>query len=280
MTFIPSQKSILNDKNMVPDAGSTNPFLVGAKVNATQRNYTAWYWPDDTPVPAGLNNVVEFPTAPVDPTDANIRFAVVMRMYQMQSGYNYNQFIPTVQAVSAANPTVPVPCPVSVRSAVRQTVESALARGQEYGPVLPAPEPAGNRILFSRLPTIVGPYPEGLNPDGAVGYLGATLDPSKISVVTKHKTPTFFDNQNLPPDAVFGNYQMRYMSNTILHFPEYGGISVNSDNAVYRPDTSWVTVVLPNSPRLSPSQIRAVRTKAAELRFDGVKESFNQFMAR
>jgi hypothetical protein len=61
------------------------------------------------------------------------------------------------------------------------------------------------------------------------------------------------------------------MSNTILHFPEYDAISVNSDEAVYQPDSSWVTVVLPQSPRLTPSQIRAVRAKAAELRYNVIQ---------
>jgi hypothetical protein len=32
--FIPPPRNVLNDDKMVPDAGSVNPILVGAKVNA------------------------------------------------------------------------------------------------------------------------------------------------------------------------------------------------------------------------------------------------------
>ena len=270
--FIDSQASILNDNKMVPDRGSVNPFLPGNKVNAPNRNYTAWLWPDSVPVPRGLRNVVLFPTKSADPTDKLIRFSMIMRMYEMQPGYKARQFYPTIHAVSAANPKIQVRCPLSLRSVTTQGVVSFFRAVQLFGPAETPPEPPGNRVLFSRIPALFVPYPEGLNPDAAVNYLSASLDLSKISVITMHKVPTFFNNQKLPPFPVMGTYQARYMSQTITYFPEYPAISVNTNSAMIQPDGSWVTVLLPSEPRLPPRQLRAVRARAMQLGYNVIQE--------
>ena len=57
----------LNDSQIIPDPGSVNPFVPGTRVEGTPRNFTAWFWPDNTPVPAGLQNVVLYPTKPENP---------------------------------------------------------------------------------------------------------------------------------------------------------------------------------------------------------------------
>lgn len=48
--------------------------------------------------------------------------------------------------------------------------------------------------------------------NGAINYLGGQLDLSQITVVTIHKSPTFFDKRHLTGKAIMGKYQVRYMS--------------------------------------------------------------------
>ena len=64
-----------------------NPFVPGTRVEATPRNYTVWIWPDSVPVPAGLKNVVLYPTKPAVPGDKLAQWFLTMRMYHMQPGY-------------------------------------------------------------------------------------------------------------------------------------------------------------------------------------------------
>ena len=61
---IPGANYVINDSPIIPDPGSVNPFVPGNLVEATPRDYTAWLWPDSVPVPAGLKNVVLYPTKP------------------------------------------------------------------------------------------------------------------------------------------------------------------------------------------------------------------------
>ena len=269
--LIASPANVLNEYQMVPNRGSVNPFLVGAKVNASRRNYTAWLWPDSEPVPPELHNVIVFPTKPTDPTDTNGRFSMVMRMYRMQPGYTRAQFFPTIRAVATANWHQVVRCPLSPRSHLRQLAESFAGWLRDWGPAQLPPEPTGNQLLFSRPPALFVPYPEGYSSDGAGSYLGSRVDLAKISVITWHKVPTYFNNQMLRPRSVMGDYQARYMSLTVLHFPESKALSVNSDNAIYQQDGSWVTVLLPSQPRLPSRQLRAARARAKRLGYNVIQ---------
>ena len=59
---IPGPNYVINDSQIIPDPGSVNPFVPGTRVEGTPRNYTVCFWPDSVPVPAGLKNVVLYPT--------------------------------------------------------------------------------------------------------------------------------------------------------------------------------------------------------------------------
>ena len=214
----------------VPDGAEPRvgePIPRGGQGERSRRNYTAWLWPDSEPVPPELHNVIVFPTKPTDPTDTNGRFSMVMRMYRMQPGYTRAQFFPTIRAVATANWHQVVRCPLSPRSHLRQLAESFAGWLRDWGPAQLPPEPTGNQLLFSRPPALFVPYPEGYSSDGAGSYLGSRVDLAKISVITWHKVPTYFNNQMLRPRSVMGDYQARYMSLTVLHFPESKALSVN-----------------------------------------------------
>jgi hypothetical protein len=266
--FIKSPAWVLNDAQIAPDPGSVNPFQPGNLVNAPNRNHTVWIYPEGVRVPPGLKNVVRFGVDRDDPTDKGIRWSLLMRFYQMQPGYTARGSLPTVQAVSAANPSKLMPCPVTRAGSFASYTISILRSIKVFGPASPPPEPPGNRILFTRVPYQFVPYPEGFSPDNAIQYATAGLDISKISVVTWHRTATFFNNQSLNPGSVMGDYQARYMSVVVTAFPTTAVNSVNQDDATFQPDGSWVTVVLPSKPLLSPAQTRAVRAKAAMLGYN------------
>ena len=271
----PESAYTLTDNQIAPAPGSVNPFLSGHLVSAPNRNYTLWVWPDSIPVPHGLKNVVRFTTKPADPTDKLIRWSVVARHYEMQPGYTVRRSLPTVQAVETSNPNVVIPCPFTKATEIAvETVSFAKQITTFVDRTYRIPEPTySNRIYFTRTPAEFIAGPEGAPVGGAVNYLGAGLDPSKISVITMHRTPTFFNNQVLAPDALFGQYQVRFMSFVSPQFPVKADNAVNSNFATYQPDGSWVTVMLPSKPRLKRSEARQVRAKAALLGYNVVQEA-------
>ncbi len=262
---IPGPNYVLNDLNIVPDPGSVNPFVPGTPVNAPHRNYTVWIWPDSFPVPAGLKNVVLYPTKAAEGVtgDKLVQWFLTMRMYHMQPGYTFRGAFPTVTAVSAANPSTSVRCPTTPVGTVARAAVAVVRKIKVTGPIGDPPEPTtGNKIYFTRYPTKMIIGPEGYSTDGCAAYAGATLPRDEISVITVHKLPQYFNNNLVTPTSIMQDYQTRYLSQVIAYWPEYPAISVNTDNAVYQPDGSWVTIYLPYAPRLTPSQLAAVRALA------------------
>ena len=270
--FLSSRGDVLDDSQVIPDRGSLNPFRSGNPVEAGSRSYTAWLWPASVPVPRGLKNVVLFPTTHADPTDQQIRTLAVLRLYQMQPGYALSSALPTVHAVSAADPTKGVPCPVTQTAANTSLLGDYSAWRTAFGPAQVPPEPSDSRVLFSRPPYQFIPFPESYPAHGSTNYLSAALDTSKITVVTWHKTASYFNNQVLTPSSLMGDFQTRYMSITVFSFPESASLSVNSDDAIYRQGRAWVTVLLPSDPSLSPAQLSEVRAKAARLRYNVIQD--------
>jgi hypothetical protein len=267
---IESPASVLTDTNIIPDPGSVNPFVPGTRVEAPNRNYTVWFWPDGIPVPAGLKNVVLYPTKPETPPGGNPRWSLTIRLYHMQPGYSGIKAFPKITAVSAANPSKPVRCPLHVVGTFAQQVHSFVAHLKKWGPILAPPEPTtGNKIYFTRIPAAfflgLDGYPGPL-PYGCAQYLVATLPLNKISVTTMHQVPTYFNNDLVTPLTIMKNYQIRYQSLAVNYFTLngklYRSLFINTDDSLYTADGSWVTVFLPSEPRLPPALDKAVRAVA------------------
>ena len=151
---------------------------------------------------------------------------------------------------------------------------SFVAHLKYWGPIQAPPEPTtGNKIYFTRAPAAIflglDGYPGPL-PQSCLQYMVATLPPNKISVMTMHKVPEFFNNDLVTPASVMKDYPIRYQSlaGELLH-PQYQavqlGLWTNTDNSVYTSDGEWVTVYLPSEPRLTPAQIAQVRAVAQAL---------------
>jgi hypothetical protein len=261
---------VINDSQIIPDPGSVNPFVPGTRVMGTPRNFTAWFWPDSIPVPAGLQNVVLYPTKAEDPGETP-GWSLSMRTYKMQPGYTTLAALRAVKitAVSAANPSKPVPCPLFRAGAIASQVARFFKHKQKYGPVPVMPEPkTGNTIYFTKVPAAfflgLDGYPGPL-PQGCASYLVGTIPVrNDISVVTMHQVPTFFNNNLVTAASVMKDYQVRYQSWGINYFTPnlrlYQTLFTNTDEASFQPDGSWVTIFLPRN--LSPAQTAQIRSVA------------------
>jgi len=265
---------LINDSKIIPDPGSKNPFVPGTRVEATPRHYTVYIWPDSIPVPKALKNVVLYPTKAKDPRDKAAQYYVTMRLYHMQSGHSALAAMRStkVNAVSAYNPSKYVRCPVSKVGSIFREVQGTFRHVRIDGPIQQAPEPpTGNKIYFTRYVAKSALGLEGFPADGCANYNFATVPRDEISVVTMHAVPQYFNNNLVTPSSIMKDYQTRYLSETVIAWPEYPAISVNTDNAVYRPDGSWVTIYLPSKPRLTRSQLKHVREVARKLSYNVIQ---------
>jgi len=98
---------------------------------------------------------------------------------------------------------------------------------------------------------------------------------SQISVITEHLVAPFFNNNLVTPLTIMKDWPIRYQSLSVGYFtlkPRlYRSLSINTDDALYQPDGSWVTIFLPSEPRLTPEQIALVRAAARALNFNVIQ---------
>ena len=277
---IPGANYVINDANIIPDPGSVNPFVPGNLVEATPRNYTVWLWPDSIPVPAGLKNVVLYPTKPAAPGTGAARWAVAMRQYHPQPGYTQLGGLRQTKVTAVSTSTMnPVRCPLSAATAYPLQLRSLVAHLKYWGPIPSPPEPAtGNKIYFTSAPAAaflgLDGYPGPL-PQSCLQYMVATVSPNNISVVTMHKVATYFNNNLVTPSTVMPDSQIRYQSFGVNYFTVntrlYNSGWTNTDNSVYTSNGEWVTVYLPGDPQLPASEIAQVRSLAKAANFNVIQ---------
>ena len=151
---IPGANYVINDSQIIPDPGSVNPFVPGNLVEATPRNYTVWFWPDSVPVPAGLKNVVMYPTKPYAPGTGAARWFVAMRQYHPQPGYTQLAGLRQTKVTAVSTSTMkPVRCPLIAATTFADFIVGYAHHAKYWGPIPTPPEPAtGNKIYFTRAP--------------------------------------------------------------------------------------------------------------------------------
>jgi hypothetical protein len=264
---IPGANYVTNDNKIVPDPGSINPFVVGNLIEAPNRSYTLWVWPDSVPVPAGLGpNVMPYPTHPQDPTDLGARWSMAMRQYGVQPGFLPIQMTPKVTAVSTTT-LKDVRCPLTVEGTYAAQIQSGLTKIKQVGPIVGPPTAPDNHLWFVRIPGKSGLGLDGFPADGCVNYLMAKLSLTQLDVVTVHRMPNFFDNRNLPPGARMQDFNDAYNSLIVAGFPFIRGFG-QFQSPLIQQNKPWTSVYLPGQPnRLPLAQIIAVRRAAAKLGF-------------
>jgi hypothetical protein len=158
--------------------------------------------PEGAVVPEGIaeSNVLLLP-----PASTSDRIYITMRSYWPQPGYpRVGGPTPTIQAVSAADPTQPATCP-------------GLGLGEGAFPLAPftIPTPESGKILFFRPPNDIIPLADGTaqaEPNGCTGYALAQLSNTDLNLVKIHKVPAFPDNQNYTESSVWtDDFDVRYV---------------------------------------------------------------------
>jgi hypothetical protein len=266
----------LSDTQVIPDPGSVNPFIPGTRVEGKPRHYTAWFWPDSVPVPAGLKNVMLYPTKPYLPGSKSARWSLTMRMYKPQPGHPAFTQRPTITAVSAANPSKPVRCALTRRFTVAQQIHGFFDHKKVYGTLSGVPEPTtGNKVYFTAFPGVLGVGLDGYPANTCAAYVTAQVPLNKISVVTEHKVAPFFNNSLVTPRTIMRDWPIRYQSVSVGTFTLnpilFRSLTVTTDDALYTSDGSWVTILLPSEPRLTPEQIALVRAAARALNYNVIQ---------
>ena len=103
----------------------------------------------------------------------------------------------------------PGPMPAEDRGHVRASDPGRAGQDQGVGPVVGSPAGARQQNPLRAPPGKSGLGLDGYPADGCVNYVLGRLSETKLSVVTIHKVPGFFDNRNLPPGARMQDYNMR-----------------------------------------------------------------------
>ena len=277
---------VLDDYQIKPDKGSVNPFVPGNDVFAKQRKYTMWGWPASVPVPNKLRDVSVFKYGDVivDPADLRGRHLLELRFYKQFPGYRPFRELPKITVYDVTNGTGGQALKKSISCIGLGSTGGLLTANRMYQAALekwgsdPVPKPQDpKRITFVRMPKEFVILAEGYNADNSLNYLASQIDASRIGVLTVHKTPSYFDTKNLSVDSIFGvddgsggydAYEGRYQSILLqTQFPIRDEDQIDATDAIYQPDGSWVTVVLPQDPVLDPDDAERVRAKAAQLGF-------------
>jgi len=200
----------LLDKDIIPNPGSVNPFQNGALVNAPQRSYRMMVLPYGLASPSADIKSISMPPIP---TGAPLVLAtLVLRVYlpapntDRQGGV----ILPIITTFSAKDMKTPLPCPRSSFSPSGGPPGSGSFNG-----IPQAPAPKLGKILFYRPPVSGVPFADGsgqLTKDDCTGYLMATVNQDKLSIIRFKKIPTFFDNTKTNAQTTFSETQVRYLS--------------------------------------------------------------------
>lgn len=248
--------SAVNDQKITPDADNVNPFLSGAEVLATNRSYTVFFMPEGAAAPAGIaaTNVLTLP-----PASTNDRIYITMRSYWSQPGYpRIGGPVPTIQAVSAADPTQPATCP-------------GLGFDEGTFPLAPftIPTPEAGKILFFRPPNDIIPLADGTapaEPNGCTGYAMAQLSNTDLNLIKIHQVPVFPDNQNYTESSVWtDDFDVRYVGLEANGATILGPRShVAMNDILQQADGSALFLSVPRPSDLTPKQRLAVLQKAKD----------------
>ncbi len=187
--------STLPDRLVVPDQGSSNPYLPGVSRSVASRRYTAWVVPSTSPA-VGAQNTLALPA----PAAGTARYVELWyRVYVPDQGLDPlgGKPLPTVEAVVDQPRGAGAPCPAVSDQPAPSVIESL---GN-----LP-PHDATGRLAFYR-PTGAGLY---ANLDNLYLATRFALFPRDVAVVT-FQAPTFPDTgAGLP--SFTGQEDVRYWS--------------------------------------------------------------------
>lgn len=237
--------SVVQDAAITPDAGSTNPFVVGNMVLAAERQYRLLVLPQGVDAKSIASSLQGIPASNVltRPNDASY-FLLANRVYNAFPGYNLGGAggtadipMPSVRAVDYQT-GAKVDCgPINLLPSPRAPSDMPTAYTHTPAPVtLPggnqpfgvesASDPKGQAaptfnshlIEFTRPPILPGAdVPSVPPPDHCAGYLGAATSTTQIGLIRMPHVATWFDTSHLTNASTFQQREATFIS-----FTQYG----------------------------------------------------------
>jgi hypothetical protein len=265
----------ITDVDIVPEAGSTNPFRTGADRTASRRSYTVTIEPGAKPANPAPNTLY----AGSDPSGAPTAAPTFLyRIYLPDpgTGDDGGVGVPTVQiepATTTESPSSPSPCATAAKPTIAGINETLAAASPPVDP----PQPGGTNPpvwrKFVNVLSAVGvnvtgsPSPGGLDLDtlgGSGGFL-SNKDNAYVSapttrgfgqvLVTRFRAPTFPDTRGGATRMPGG--QLRYWSLCQNDPPTQRYVAcVNDDRAVLGAD-GFATFVVSTAGRRPATATRA-----------------------
>lgn len=200
----------LIDHDIVPDAGSANPFVANALIHEADRRYTVTLLPEGAVAGESTPNPIFMPPLR-RPSDVAI-VVFVQRIYLPEPGRDrYGDIVaPTIEPFLVSDPATPAACPGE------EVGDIADDFGNVAIPFSQSPLPRDGKIAFYRPPVADVPFADG---DGlqdkhdCTGYLMATVFADRLAVIHLPKVPAFFDNTDIGPTTRFvPPADVRYLS--------------------------------------------------------------------
>ena len=187
------------DRDIVPDAGSTNPFQANELVHADDRAYALTILPDGAAA-GSMPNPIFMP--PLRRPSQSTIVVFVQRIYLPEPGQDRYGGVPapTIEPFLVSDPATPASCPGGDFSDIADQF------GNVAIPFSQSPLPRDGTIEFYRPPVADIPFADGdafQDKHDCTGYLMATVYPDRLAVVHLPKVPTFFDNTNIGPTTRF-----------------------------------------------------------------------------
>ena len=246
--------SLASDHAIIPDAGSTNPFVTGNPVFAPNRHYRLLLLPLGATVAPSLADIPNQLTMPTDVSE----FVVAYRVYQAFPGYKqggssgpthtpfpsvyainyetgdtldcaqYNAVPPRIGRLPTDTPDVDNLYGTASATVSPGLERRALADAERFLHVAAfgalqskvgwqfAPEIDPALVTFTRPPLAPGADVSSIPPpDNCSGYLGARVDPRRIALIRLPHVASIFETATLDPNTTYPTSQGAYISLTM-----------------------------------------------------------------
>ena len=230
----PTRRSALSDVDIVPDAGSRNPYLLAVPRDVPDRDYTVWVVPDGCDT-SNYSNVITFP-AGVE------KLSIFLRVYLPDQDLEGDPLylsggvpLPEIESFDTQTGS-PVPCLPT------RNIFSDISNGDGSGsPPVPGPNTDG-QVRFYRLSG------GGLYPNGDSAYLATIFDDIGDSVaVIRIKPPTYTDTSD-PAGVIPSQAMVRYWSFNVYSIELTNVTACLADQQAVVAEDGLVYVVLGRRP--------------------------------
>ncbi len=235
-----THKSALSDVDIVPDAGSRNPYLLAVPRDASDRDYTVWVVPEGSDTSA-YSNVITFPTSVEN-------LSIFLRVYLPDQNLKGDPLylsggvpLPTIEDFDTKTGS-PVPCLPTRNILVQDESGDSNANGGDAPPV-PGPNTDG-QVRFYRLAG------GGLYPNEDSAYLATIFDDIGDSVaVIRIKPPTHTDTSD-PAGIIRSQAMVRYWSFNVYSIELTNVTACLADDEAVVAKDGFVYVVLGRRPSI------------------------------